>query len=151
MTVKSALEKLTANPWKVVNDSIIYYGYIDPEVEGGETQVERISVDVNTLLAGKVLHFGEDGKLRIADADGAETVYAYESHYSGELERCEIHILSEEDPFKSPHGYLQFSIGIHEEAHAAISCSGYEVPEELKDPKYHGYSGWMMMKLKKVD
>ena len=150
VTVRSAYEKLTANPWKVVNDSILYYGYIEPEVEGGETKVELAHVDVNTLLAGKVLHFGEDGKLRITDKDGAEAVYAYESQFTGGIEGCQIHIISEEDPFHSPYGYLQFSIGIHEEAHATIS-SGYEVPEELKDPKYDYINAWLQVILEKVE
>lgn len=150
VTVKTALEKLTANPWKVVNDSILYYGYIEPEVEGGETKVELAHVDVNTLLAGKVLHFGEDGKLRITDKDGAEAVYAYESQFTGGIEGCQIHIISEEDPFHSPYGYLQFSIGIHEEAHATIS-SGYEVPEERQDPKYDYINAWLQVILEKVE
>ena len=150
VTVRSAFEKLTANPWKVVNDSILYYGYIEPEVEGGETKVELAHAEVNTLFAGKVFRFGEDGKLRITDKEGAEAEYAYEARDYGSHESCEFHILSEEDPFHSPYGYLSFSIGIHEEKIAVIS-TGMEVPEERKDPKYDFVNASLQVILEKVE
>ena len=149
VTVKSAYEKLTGNPWKVVNDSIFYYGYISPKEEGGETVRELAYVDVNTLLAGSVLHFDKDGKLHVTDKDGAEAVYGYEVHEFGSHEECEIHILSEEDPFHTQYGYLTFSMGIHEESRAIIRTSGIGVPEERKDPKYESVSAWLQMMLEK--